>query len=152
MTRQESYAIATILSLLLLGTVVKSIQKNTFLFDSTIYAEADSVFAAATQEINKKLTHQDSVHVNQNQLSQADSTALLKQILIAGGKIDINTASKTQLEELPRIGPAIAQRIIDYRQTMGPFKRIEDITAVKGIGPKTFDQISPQITTNPTHR
>ncbi|MGD2156038.1 MAG: helix-hairpin-helix domain-containing protein [Anaerolineales bacterium] len=60
--------------------------------------------------------------------------------------IDINTASQSELEELSGIGPVIAQRIIDYRETSGPFESIEDIQKVSGIGPVTFEKIKNQIT------
>jgi competence protein ComEA len=65
---------------------------------------------------------------------------------ISGEKINLNTATLEELDTLPRIGPAIAQRIIDYRTANGPFKRIEDIQNVKGIGPATFEQIKDLIT------
>jgi competence protein ComEA len=67
-------------------------------------------------------------------------------IPVAGGLININTATAADLETLPRIGPALAQRIIDYRTANGPFARIEDIQNVRGIGPATFDQIKDLIT------
>lgn len=60
--------------------------------------------------------------------------------------ININIATKEQLMELPRIGDAIAQRIIDYRQNSGLFKDIKDITNVSGIGPKMFENIKNKIT------
>jgi len=60
--------------------------------------------------------------------------------------ININTASLEELDSLPGIGPSIAQRIIDYRDTNGPFATIEDILNVSGIGPSTFDQIKELIT------
>lgn len=63
----------------------------------------------------------------------------------SGAKININTATLAELDRLPRIGPATAQRIIDYRTANGPFKKIEDITRVKGIGPATLEQIKDQI-------
>lgn len=61
-------------------------------------------------------------------------------------RININTAGPRLLESLPRIGPATARRIIDYRQTHGPFKAIEDIQNVPGIGEATFNAIRDRIT------
>lgn len=55
------------------------------------------------------------------------------------GKININTASLDELVMLDRIGPKYAQRIIEYRETAGPFTAAEDIMKVKGIGMKTFE-------------
>lgn len=63
-----------------------------------------------------------------------------------GGLVNINTATQAELEALPRIGPSIAQRIIEYRNTHGPFKAIEEIKNVSGIGDATFEAIAPFIT------
>lgn len=63
-----------------------------------------------------------------------------------GQLINLNTASLAELESLPRIGPAIAQRIVDYRTANGPFQTIEEIMNVKGIGPATFEAIKDFIT------
>ncbi len=61
-------------------------------------------------------------------------------------KININTASSEDLQKLPRVGPAVAQRILDYRKENGNFKRVEDIMKVRGIGEKIFAQIKDMIT------
>jgi comEA protein len=61
-------------------------------------------------------------------------------------KIDLNSASASQLELLPQIGPVLSQRIINYRETKGQFQKIEDLLKVPGIGPKTFDKIKDLIT------
>jgi competence protein ComEA len=50
--------------------------------------------------------------------------------------IDINSASQSELETLPGIGPTTARKIIDYREENGPFQAIEDIMNVSGIGPR----------------
>jgi competence protein ComEA len=63
-----------------------------------------------------------------------------------GGLIDINTASLEELDTLPGIGPTLAQAIIDYRDTVGPFLAIEDIMFVDGIGPEIFERIRDLIT------
>jgi len=61
-------------------------------------------------------------------------------------KIDINRAEPWLLETLPGIGEVLAQRIVDYRNENGPFKRIEDLLKVSGIGPATFEKIRDYIT------
>jgi len=61
-------------------------------------------------------------------------------------KININSASLDDLQKLPRIGPKIAQRILDFRKANGNFKKVEELMKVKGIGEKLFNQIREQIT------
>ncbi len=60
--------------------------------------------------------------------------------------IDLNTATLDQLEELPGIGPKMAQRILDFREKSGPFERVTDLRAVRGIGRKRFEKIRPYVT------
>jgi len=62
------------------------------------------------------------------------------------GKVNINTASSAQLDTLSGIGPAYAQRIIEYRNANGGFKSIDEMKNVKGIGDKTFDKFKDSIT------
>jgi competence protein ComEA len=61
-------------------------------------------------------------------------------------KVNINTAPASELETLPRIGPKVAQRIVDFRTKNGNFKRIEEIMKVQGIGEKIYEQIKDLIT------
>jgi comEA protein len=61
-------------------------------------------------------------------------------------KININTASLDELQKLPRVGPQVAQRIIDYRKEHGNFRKIEEIMKVRGIGERTFNQLKDLIT------
>jgi len=60
--------------------------------------------------------------------------------------VDINVADQKALESLPFIGPVLAQRIIEYRQTHGAFQSIEELLNVKGIGKKRLAQLKPYIT------
>ncbi len=61
-------------------------------------------------------------------------------------KININTASLEDLDKLPGVGPATAQKIIDYRNQNGPFPNIEAIDNVSGIGPSKYSQMKDLIT------
>ena len=56
--------------------------------------------------------------------------------------LDLNLASKRDLEQLPGIGPVLAVRIVEYREARGAFRDVEHLRRVKGIGKKTFDRIS----------
>ncbi len=62
------------------------------------------------------------------------------------GKLNLNTATTAELEGLPGIGPALAQRIVDYRGAHGPFESIAAIQQVSGIGPAIFEKIKDLIT------
>lgn len=62
------------------------------------------------------------------------------------GKININIADSAKLQELNGIGPALSERIIEYRENNGNFKTIEDIKSVSGIGDKTFEKFKNNIT------
>jgi competence protein ComEA len=61
------------------------------------------------------------------------------------GPLNVNTASQTDLEKLPGIGPVIAERIIAFRQVNGPFTRVEQLLDVPGIGPTKFEEIKDLI-------
>ncbi|MFC1862681.1 ComEA family DNA-binding protein [Thermodesulfobacteriota bacterium] len=61
------------------------------------------------------------------------------------GKIDLNKASVEDLLQLKGVGKTYAERIVEYRNENGPFKKVEEIMMVKGIGQKTFDSIKTQL-------
>ena len=62
------------------------------------------------------------------------------------GKVNINTADSTALQTLSGVGPATAQKIIDYRESNGRFSSVEDIKNVSGIGEKTYEKLKDSIT------
>ena len=65
---------------------------------------------------------------------------------VTGGKVNLNTADLAALDTLPRVGPAIAQRIIDWREANGRFTSIEDLLSVPGIGEKMLAGIRDLVT------
>jgi competence protein ComEA len=64
--------------------------------------------------------------------------------------INLNTATVAQLESLPGIGKATAERILEYRQKNGSFKKVEDLMNVRGVGEKSFLTLKPLVTVTAT--
>lgn len=65
---------------------------------------------------------------------------------LGGGLVNINTATLEELETLPGIGPTLGQRIIDYRTAHGPFRSVDDLLNVSGIGDQRLADLRPKIT------
>jgi len=63
-----------------------------------------------------------------------------------GGKLNINSATESDFDTLPGIGPVLAQKIVAYRDQHGPFHTIQDLMKVSGVGPKKFDSLQDLIT------
>lgn len=63
-------------------------------------------------------------------------------------QVDVNTATVAELERLPDVGPALARRIVDYRASHGPFRSPEELTHVRGLGPKTYAALKDYVTTD----
>jgi competence protein ComEA len=97
--------------------------------------DGEKIIIFPKKEINK----QEPSTINQASPTESKKTGL----------ININTASQSELESLPGIGPTLAQRIIDYREKNGYFQKIEDIKKVSGIGDKKFEAIKDLITVGP---
>jgi competence protein ComEA len=72
-------------------------------------------------------------------------TALPALAAESQGVVNVNTASAEQLSLLPRVGPAIAQRIVEFREHNGAFKSAEQLMLVRGIGEATFELIKPYV-------
>ena len=65
------------------------------------------------------------------------------------GPLDLNRATDQDFDALPGIGPRLAERIMEYRQSVGAFHSLDELRAVKGIGKKKFDRIRPLVTVTP---
>lgn len=62
------------------------------------------------------------------------------------GRLNINTATSAQLEELPGVGAVLAERIVAYRDAHGPFTSVDQLTDVEGIGPSLLEKLRPLVT------
>ena len=66
--------------------------------------------------------------------------------LASDGVVNINTAAESQLMLLPRVGPSLAKKIVEYRQANGEFKAADELVLVPGIGDRTYELMAPFIT------
>ena len=75
----------------------------------------------------------------------ADIRAAAPEVRAEAAPLDLNAATQEELEELPEIGPVLAERIMDWRAENGPFDGPEDVMAVPGVGPAVYEAIAPYI-------
>ena len=134
----EKKSIIIVSAIILAGFIIESIQPKivqTKLYD---YSLQDSIFNARSK------WNTDSLLDKQKIKTEKKKKAKKKDVLLPAS-ININTADQKQLERLPRIGPATAKNIIDYREKNGPFTKKSELIKVKRIGPKTLALISEYI-------
>lgn len=119
----------TLAGLFLLGLAVKHHLPPDAQPDPEAYAQVKARFeaqSAALPGANRPAAH--PVHAS------ATSTAAET----SRGRLNLNTATAGDLEQLPGLGPTLSRRVVVYRRTHGPFAVVEDITRVRGIGEKTL--------------
>jgi competence protein ComEA len=78
--------------------------------------------------------------------AQQKSPRAKPAVATASAPVNLNTASVSEIATLPGVGPKAAERIVEYRQKNGGFKKIEELMNVKGIGEKSFLKLKPLIT------
>jgi competence protein ComEA len=114
----------------------------------TAEANASAINLAAPLEDGQNIVIQASTSLDSSPAQRGNPLSLTIEPASAQ-LININTAALEELDELPDIGPVIAQRIVDYRTANGPFLTVEEIMKVPGIGQVTFDKIKDLITAEP---
>ena len=128
-TRRESLAVLTIAFLFLLGLTVRHLQRQ------QVPPLAIDSLAAPSGAAASALS--DSA-------SSPPQTAPT-----AAAPLNVNRASETALQALPGIGPALSDRIRTYRTQQHPFRSIDELTHVRGIGPKTLEDLRPLVRVAP---
>lgn len=117
------------------------------------YTQSDREF---DQRVKTEFDELEKQNLSEQQKIRSDSIKKFADSLITQrdtkktegkltGKININTAYAPDLMLLPGVGPVMAERIVEYREQKGPFKKPEDLMKVKGIGEKKFDQLKQWI-------
>jgi competence protein ComEA len=109
--------------------------------EAAIQAAGGFIPGAETESINLAALLEDGEQIN--------VPGIVSPGHINAGRVNINTASVSELDALPGIGLTTAQMIVDYRLQNGPFQIIQDIQNVPGIGPATYDRIKDYITIEP---
>lgn len=111
-------------------------------------ADLDVLNLAAVAEDGQKihLPRQGELPGGDGAGSQGQGSTAPPAAAGAGAKININTAGVDELDALPKVGPVLAQRIVDWRKEHGPFSAIEDLDAVDGVGPKMLETLLPLVT------
>ena len=135
-TATEKRALMITLIIVVIAAMIQFVvphHNNTQLFD---YSQSDSIFYRLSQK-KVNYTTTNSNHLKYERKKAKSGPALLS--------IDLNKASKSDLEKLPRIGPKTAERIIVYRKSVKKFSTNEEVMKIKGIGPKTFENLKPYL-------
>lgn len=125
--------------------------KEDSIIDDLIVAAGGLKENANTSKINRAEQLQDhqSIYIPSNEETQNSIEETVSEVNNQSDSnlININSASVSELDDLPGIGPSKAQAIITYREENGPFKSIEEIKNVSGIGQSSFEKIKDLITT-----
>lgn len=164
LTAPEGTAALVLLGALAVGGAVRHLQATAEPVPADFYAAADAAFAAASEapsgtDAPEPFSLLPSPTADEGAAStRGDSTgaAIAEAEVEAAAaprrtskpppvRTNLNTASVQDLQRLPRIGPALAERIVEHRRVHGPFRHPDEITEVKGIGEKTLEKLRPWI-------
>ncbi len=161
-TRREALALLSVLALFLAGLAIQFIQRQNIppldrpdLFadssagpDSTTHSASAQPLRAASLGVAQLGSPENAANAGDADSEETDATDQKPQLSGGNGSIDLNTATSAQLQELRGIGPSLAGRIIAYRNAT-PFQSVDQLTSVRGIGPKTLSSIRSRLTVSP---
>jgi len=115
--------------------IINAYKPNPFTLD---YKKQDSLFARVSSQ---------SIKYTEKEVHRLSFRPLSEQRNQQKGihQINLNNASSEELQKLPRVGPTMAARILEYRRIHGRFTAKEELMQIKGIGRKTFEKIKPYL-------
>lgn len=137
-TRNETRTIAILVITFLVGTAIRAYRQHGSLSETPRYdyTRSDSIFGARSFRVDSL----DSFATTTQRPTGSKG-------LGAGECLNINAAPENELMRLPGIGPSIARRIVEHRKQHGPFRKVDDLLRVKGIGAKKLEKLRPWINT-----
>lgn len=139
-TRNELTAVLVLSTVFLVGSAVKiwmpAVAQRPAV-PAFSYAALDSQFLALSR------APRDPAPAPHRSAVRKSTTTVAKQ------SIELNSATLDELQKLPGIGPAIAQRIVAYREEHGDFSQPGDVSSVRGIGPRTLERIRAYLVVRP---
>ena len=142
-TRAECNVILGLALLFCLGLTARYIQSRAQPLPAVDYAEAERAFEQASEASPAEPVEQ-ALPVPAAEASP-ERTAYQPKSAPPAAAIDLNTATAAELQRLPRIGPKLAARILAHREAHGPFRRVQDLVQVRGIGKKTLARLTPYL-------
>lgn len=173
LTKHEAMALSCLSGLLIIGIIVRQVQQRAILATPDAYAELDQLFLERSQEgasaaETASASGPSASEPGDNPLGTgpaglaAPARSPAREPPAASPapgaadnasdtdhsetlRIDINRAGAAELQQLPRIGPKTAERILAFRAAYGAFRSPDDLQQVKGIGPKTLERLRPHI-------
>jgi len=138
-TKQEQRFILALLFSFFLGLGVKYVREKRYEPDQAWLKEKEEILAEFKERARTTGGESAEAAATGDKPLQDLKASLIK-------RININSASESEFETLPKIGPVMAKRIVEDRRQNGPFRSIEELQRVKGIGSKTFEMIKEYIT------
>jgi len=138
-TRTELMVVMLLTSSLLIGTAIRQFRDKPAAAHTFSYTAVDSQFVRGARAFHDAVSHQNR--------PVRDTANVLP-----ASPLDLNRAGERDLIRLPGVGPAIARRILAYRQAHGRFTSVQELRHVRGIGPRTLERIRPHLRVVPHRR
>jgi len=155
--RSERIAISLLLMMLMVTSLMFAIAEPKLNYDPKHYEELEQIFLERSQRVDSEreeilvryrpvITASGRDRVNDPEAGLLTETESMQPNAVDPKRININRAGLDELQQLPGIGPAYAERIVSWREENGEFTTVEQLLEIRGIGERRLEQIRPLIT------